>query len=221
MYRVSDFSKNSYRVHEVAEILGVTTKTIRNYDKDGKLKTCRTEGNHRMVMRDDLIGFLMEKGLIVDDTASQRKDIIYARVSTNAQKQGGDLDRQALFLAENVSGLMNPVILKEVGSGLNDKRAQLQKLLKMVCNDEVRNVYVTSEDRLAKFGYHYLETMFLAHNVNIITVEGSSAEKALQEESAEDITAKADRLDKLLSELEDKDDTDMISCAELKKRLQS
>lgn len=221
MYRVSDFSKNSYRVHEVAEILGVTTKTIRNYDKDGKLKTCRTEGNHRMIMRDDLIGFLMEKGLIVDDTANQKKDVIYARVSTNAQKQGGDLDRQALFLAENVSGLMNPVILKEVGSELNDKRAQLQKLLKMVCNDEVRNVYVTSEDRLAKFGYHYLETMFQAHNVNIITIEGSGAEKALQEESAEDITAKADRLDKLLSDLENRKDTDMISCAELKQRLQS
>lgn len=221
MYRVSDFSKNSYRVHEVAEILGVTTKTIRNYDKDGKLKTCRTEGNHRMIMRDDLIGFLMEKGLIIDDTANQKKDVIYARVSTNAQKQGGDLDRQALFLAENVSGLMNPVILKEVGSELNDKRAQLQKLLKMVCNDEVRNVYVTSEDRLAKFGYHYLETMFQAHNVNIITIEGSGAEKALQEESAEDITAKADRLDKLLSDLENRKDTDMISCAELKQRLQS
>lgn len=49
MYQVSDFTKNMYRVHEVAEILGVTTKTIRNYDKDGKLKTCRTEGNHRMI----------------------------------------------------------------------------------------------------------------------------------------------------------------------------
>ena len=220
MYRVSDFSKNSYRVHEVAEILGVTTKTIRNYDKDGKLKTCRTEGNHRMIMRDDLIGFLMEKGLIIDDTANQKKDVIYARVSTNAQKQGGDLDRQALFLAENVSGLMHPVILKEVGSGLNDKRKQLQKLLKMVCSDEVRNVYVTSKERLAKYGYHYLETMFLAHNVNIITVEGYCLDKSVPEETTEDTMTKADRLDKLLSDLEDMKDTDMISCVELKQKLQ-
>ena len=116
MYRVSDFGKNSYKVHEAAEILGVTTKTIRNYDRDGKLKTCRTEGNHRIVMRDDLIEFLTEKGLILDDTASQRKDVIYARVSSHDQKRGGDLDRQALFLAENVEGLVNPVILKEAGS---------------------------------------------------------------------------------------------------------
>ena len=187
MYRVSDFGKNSYKLHEVAEILGVTTKTIRNYDRDGKLKTCRTEGNHRIVMRDDLIEFLTEKGLILDDTASQRKDVIYARVSSHDQKRGGDLDRQALFLAENVEGLVNPVILKEVGSGLNDKRVQLQKLLKMVCNDEVRNVYVTYKDRLTRFGYHYLETMFLSHNVNIIVVKDSHAEKSVQEELVEDM----------------------------------
>ena len=187
MYRVSDFGKNSYKVHEAAEILGVTTKTIRNYDRDGKLKTYRTEGNHRIVMRDDLIEFLTEKGLILDDTAGQRKDVIYARVSSHDQKRGGDLDRQALFLAENVEGLVNPVILKEVGSGLNDKRVQLQKLLKMVCNDEVRNVYVTYKDRLTRFGYHYLETMFLPHNVNIIVVKDSHAEKSVQEELVEDM----------------------------------
>ena len=187
MYRVSDFGKNSYKVHEAAEILGVTTKTIRNYDRDGKLKTCRTEGNHRIVMRDDLIEFLTEKGLILDDTASQRKDVIYARVSSHDQKRGGDLDRQVLFLAENVEGLVNPVILKEAGSGLNDKRVQLQKLLKMVCNDEVRNVYVTYKDRLTRFGYHYLETMFLSHNVNIIVVKDSHAEKSVQEELVEDM----------------------------------
>ena len=35
MYRVSDFGKNSYKLHEVAEILGVTTKTVRNYDSKG------------------------------------------------------------------------------------------------------------------------------------------------------------------------------------------
>ena len=170
MYQVSDFTKVTYRVHEVAEILGVTTKTIRNYDKEGKLKTFRTEGNHR-----------------VDNTESQKRDVIYARVSSHDQKKGGDLDRQAMFLVENVSNLNNPLILKEVGSGLNDKRVQLQKLLKMVANNEVRNVYVTYKDRLTRFGFHYLETIFLAHNVNIIVVKDVNNEKTVQEELVEDM----------------------------------
>ena len=187
MYRVSDFTKNMYRVHEVAQILGVTTKTIRNYDKDGKLKTCRTEGNHRMIMREDLIKFLDSKGIIVDDISGNRRDVIYARVSSHDQKQSGDLDRQAMYIIDKVDDLISPLILKEVGSGLNDNRVQLQKLLKMVTNDEVRNVYVTYKDRLTRFGYHYLETMFLAHDVNIIVVKDENLDKSVQEELVEDM----------------------------------
>ena len=187
MYQVSDFTKVTYRVHEVAEILGVTTKTIRNYDKEGKLKTFRTEGNHRVVSRNDLIDFLKNKQLLVDNTESQKRDVIYARVSSHAQKKGVDLDRQAMFLVEKVDNLINPLVLKEVGSGLNDKRVQLQKLLKMVANNEVRNVYVTYKDRLTRFGFHYLETIFLAHNVNIIVVKDVNTEKTVQEELVEDL----------------------------------
>lgn len=187
MYQVSDFTKNMYRVHEVAEILGVTTKTIRNYDKDGKLKTCRTEGNHRMIKREDLIAFLDSKGLIVNDISENKRDVIYARVSSHDQKKNGDLDRQAMFLIDKIDNLINPLILREVGSGLNDKRTQLQKLLKMAASNEVRNVYVTYKDRLTRFGYHYLETMFLAHNVNIIVVKDENADKSVQEELVEDM----------------------------------
>ncbi len=187
MYQVSDFTKVTYRVHEVAEILGVTTKTIRNYDKEGKLKTFRTEGNHRVISRNDLIDFLKNKQLLVDNTESQKRDVIYARVSSHDQKKGGDLDRQAMYLIDKVDNLINPLVLKEVGSGLNDNRVQLQKLLKMVANNEVRNVYVTYKDRLTRFGYHYLETMFLAHNVNIIVVKDENADKSVQEELVEDM----------------------------------
>ena len=86
MYRMSEFTKNSYRVKETADILGVTPKTIRVYDKEGKIKTSRTEGNQRIIMRDDLISFLDKKGLILDDTKQQKRDVIYARVSSHDQK---------------------------------------------------------------------------------------------------------------------------------------
>ena len=187
MYQVSDFHKNFYRVHEVADFLGVTTKTIRNYDKEGKLKTCRTEGNHRVIAREDFLAFLEKKGLLVDDTIQQKRDVIYARVSSHEQKKQGDLDRQALFLIEHVKELQQPLILKEVGSGLNDKRVQLQKLLCMIENNEVRNVYVTYKDRLTRFGFSYLETMCSAHQVAIIVVKDENAEKSVQEELVEDM----------------------------------
>ena len=187
MYQVSDFTKSSYRVKEVAEFLGVSTKTIRRYDEEGKLNMHRTEGNHRIILREDLLCLLEEKGLLYDDRVMQKKDVIYARVSSHDQKRSGDLDRQIVFLIEHITGLQNPVILKEVGSGLNDGRVQLQKLLRMVCQGEVRNVYVTYKDRLTRFGYRYLETIFELHGVSIIVVKDREVEKQVYEELVEDM----------------------------------
>ena len=187
MYQVSDFTKSSYRVKEVAEFLGVSTKTIRRYDEEGKLNMHRTEGNHRIILREDLLCLLEEKGLLYDDSVMQKKDVIYARVSSHDQKRSGDLDRQIVFLIEHTAGLQNPVILKEVGSGLNDGRVQLQKLLRMVCQGEVRNVYITYKDRLTRFGYRYLETIFELHGVSIIVVKDREVEKQVYEELVEDM----------------------------------
>lgn len=187
MYKVSDFTKTAYRTGEAAKILGITTRTIQNYDKLGKLKVCRTEGNRRVIMREDLIKYLDDKGLIYDDTNSKRHDVIYARVSSNEQKQSGDLDRQALYLVENAKDIQNPIILKEVGSGLNDKRKQLQKLLGMISNHEVRNVYITYKDRLTRFGFNYLETMFNACGTSIIVLQDESNEKTVHDELVEDM----------------------------------
>lgn len=187
MYKASDFKKQVYKTGEVAQILGVTVKTIQNYDNEGKLRFSRSQGNRRNILREDLLLFLEERGILYNDTSEGKRDVIYARVSSHDQKNHGDLDRQALFLTEHVQDLQNPMILKEVGSGLNDNRKHLQKLLSMVCRNEVRNVYVTYKDRLTRFGYHYLETMFAAHGVKIVVVKDLSSGRSVQEELVEDM----------------------------------
>ncbi len=210
MYRISDFHKSAYRVNEVAKMLGVTTKTIRNYDKEGKLRTIRSEGNHRMILKEDIIALLQSKGLIMDETNAQKRDVIYARVSSYEQKKNGDLDKQVLFLIESIPNLQNPFILKEVSSGFNEKRVPLQKLLTMVCAKEVRNIYVTDKDRLTRFGFYYLETICLAHDTNIIVVKNKKSEKLVQEELVEDrmlYMAKTKKLDGLFSYIEEKKET--------------
>ena len=163
MYKISQFTKQSYKVNEVAKILNVTTKTVRALDSSGRLKAYRTDTNHRMIARSDLIEYLKKQNLI--SLEENKRDVIYARVSSFDQKKGGDLDRQALYLVENATGITQPLILKEVGSGLNDKRPELLRLITMVCNNEVNNVYVTYEDRLTRFGFNYLKTMFDYHGV--------------------------------------------------------
>ncbi len=186
MYKRSDFTKEYYKTGEVAKILNLTIKTVQTYDKNGTLKFFRTSTNYRLMAREDLIDYLDKEGML-SDISLEKRDIIYARVSSNEQKTKGDLDRQAMFLVENVNNLINPLVLKEVGSGLNDKRKKLLELIDLVCNDQVKNVYVTYKDRLTRFGFNYLETMFKNHGVQIIVLKDKKEEKDVKEELVDDM----------------------------------
>ena len=186
MYKRSDFTKKYYKTGDVAKIFNLTTKTSQTYDKNGTLKFFRSSTNYRLMFREDLLEYLESKGLL-SDISLERRDIIYARVSSNEQKTKGDLDRQAMFLIENVNNLINPLVLKEVGSGLNDKRKKLLELIDLVCNDQVKNVYVTYKDRLTRFGFNYLESMFNNHGVKIIVVKDIKEEKDVKEELVDDM----------------------------------
>lgn len=186
MYKRSDFTKKYYKTGEVAKILNLTIKTIQNYDHSGKLKFIRTTTNYRLMTREDLLDYLDKEGMLCD-ISLEKRDVIYARVSSNEQKTKGDLDRQAMFLIENVDNLINPLVLKEVGSGLNDKRKKLMELINLVCNDQVRNIYVTYKDRLTRFGFNYLEEIFKNHDVQIVVVKDKKEEKDVKEELVDDM----------------------------------
>lgn len=171
MYKDSELTQSTYKLNQVAKMLSVTPTTLRNWEKVGKVKFDRTPTNIRFLPRNKLIDLLAEHGLYYNDDANQRKDIIYARVSSHDQKKQGDLDSQVSFLVTEVKDLQNVIVLSEVGSGLNDKRKKLQQLIKMVMNDEVNRVFVTDKDKFAQVGFYYLETVFNAKGVEIIEVK--------------------------------------------------
>lgn len=187
MFKSEDFTQEVYKTGDVAKLLNVTPRTIMNYDREGILKCSRTETNRRVIFREDLLDYLDKHNLLYIDDSKLKVDVIYARVSSNEQKQKGDLDRQAMFLIENAPNLHNPIVLKEVGSGLNDKRTQLMKLISMVMNDEVNKVYVTYKDRLTRFGFNYLNKVFLCKGVEIVVIKDISKTKSVEEELVEDI----------------------------------
>ena len=182
MYKSSDFTKPLYKTKDIMRILGVSYATIKNYDKNGKLKFNRTESGRRVVFREDLLKYLDDIGVLYNDMDLEKRDVIYARVSSNEQKTKGDLDRQVTFLLENVEDLYKPMVLKEVGSGLNDKRSKLQELIRLVLDGKVHRVFVTT-----RFGYHYLEATFSYHGVPIMVVKDKDREKSVEEELVEDM----------------------------------
>ena len=99
----------------MVDILNVSTKTIRKYDAQGILHAERTAGNHRAIMRDELLRFLKDKGMLYDDSDKERRDIVYARVSSHDQKNHGDLDRLC-FLWKTC---LTPFISSPEGNGFS------------------------------------------------------------------------------------------------------
>jgi len=49
------------KISEAAKILGVTTKTLRNWEKEGKLKPVRTLGKHRRYNLNEIKALFEEK----------------------------------------------------------------------------------------------------------------------------------------------------------------
>ena len=188
MYSSKDLKKEVYKLGEVAKFVGVTNGTLRRWEKLGKIEFSKTNYGTRSLTKDKLIELLKANNLWSDEIEClQKKDVIYCRVSSHDQKKHGDLDRQMQFLIKSNNDLINPVVLSEVGSGLNDKREQLQKLLRMVLNNEVSRIFITYEDRLTRFGFEYLRTMCEMHGTKIIVVKDIDVKKSIEQELMEDI----------------------------------
>ena len=187
MIKISELNKEQYTVGEVAKLLGVHVKTVQVWDRTGVLPFSRTHTNRRILPKDKIIELLDSRGLLYKDEKDNKRDVIYARVSSHKEMVKGDLDRQVMFLVNSISDLKNPLILSEVGSGLNDRRKKLLQLIEMIFKKEVDRVFVTHRDRLTRFGFHYLETICKNQGVSIIVVKDISKEKSIQEELAEDM----------------------------------
>lgn len=180
-----DLYKNSYSLGEVAKFLSMHPKTLQKKDREGVIRFERTPTNRRFLTREKLIELLEENNLFFDDSKLMKHDIIYARVSNSKQKQAGELEQQVEVIMKEIHNLQNPIILKEMGSELNDQRPKLQQLLKMVLNNEVNKIYITHKERLAKFGFNYLKYIFEEFGVEIVILYDDNYENLTKKEKTE------------------------------------
>lgn len=189
MIKLSELTKDVYKPGDVGAMLGVTTVTIQNYCRQGKIRCEMSPTNRRLIPRDAVVDYLDGAGLLVDDTDEGRRDVVYARVSTHKQKESGDLDRQLSKVVMAIAG-KNPqdlLMVSEVGSGLNDNRKELSKILNLVCDGKVNRVFVLHKDRLTRFGFNYLQLLCERNGTTIEVISDELTNKTMQEELAEDI----------------------------------
>lgn len=171
-------------VTKAAEQLGVTKKTLQDWDKSGKLLALRTVGGHRRYRQSDI-----EKLQGLEPEASNLGSVgVYCRVSSQDQKQKGDLDRQKARLLEYCAEKEYKVeaVLVDVCSGMKAKRPQLRQLFNLVSERKINRVVIEYKDRLCRFMFEVFEAFFNSHGVEIECVE-EVFPKSFENELVEDM----------------------------------
>lgn len=169
-----------YSSKTVTKILGVTAQTLRNWDKDGKLKPAYIKSNgYRYYSEDSILSYTQER-----KTKKDLNVIGYARVSN--QKQTDDLERQVNNLKIYLDNKYKSYdIITDIGSGINYTKKGLQLLIDKINKKEVDVIVVLYKDRLLRFGFELVEYFARINNVKIEVLD--KINKTQDEELVEDL----------------------------------
>jgi predicted site-specific integrase-resolvase len=130
-----------------ARKLGISYKTAWRWFKAGKLAGYQADTGTIIVT--DPIGEAIP-------TVRHQKIAIYTRVSAAENKD--NLEGQAKRLLDYCAakGYRVTAVVKEMGSGVNDSRP---KLLKLLTDPTITLIVVEHKDRLTRFGFNYIEQL--------------------------------------------------------------
>ena len=169
-----------YSTKTVAQLLGVTSQTLRNWDREGKLKPSYVKSNgYRYYSEDSILSYTQER-----KTKKTLNVIGYARVSS--KKQIDDLNRQIENLRTYIESKYETYeIISDVGSGINYTKPGLQKLIEKINRKEVDLIIVLYKDRLLRFGFELIEYFATLNNVKIEVLD--KINKSENQELVEDL----------------------------------
>ena len=145
---------------EAKEISKVTVKTLRLWDKEGKIRTIRTSSNIRRYNIKDIQNIINNS-----DPDETKEKICYCRVYSREQMD--DLDRQKDFF-RNKFPTHN--LVTDVGSGINWKRKGLTTILDKAMHGDISEVVVAHRDRLCRFAFELLEWIFKRNGVKLVVL---------------------------------------------------
>lgn len=150
-----------YKISEVVKLLGISKPTLYNWEKQGLLKIQRSKsGGLNFIFQSELDKIQNKE----TNNKENEKIVIYCRVSSTVNKNNLKTQKERLLNYCNAKGYKVEKIIEEFGSGINDKRPKLEKLLK---EQDFTKIVVEHKDRLIRFGFNYLEVLLNKNNIDI------------------------------------------------------
>jgi len=153
---------NYYRIGEFANLIGKSSQTLRNWDRNGTLKPAVVNENGRkLYSKEQLDQFIKNEDRLV---------IGFCRV--NRKSRSYELERQVQLLKEYMDDQdWNYQIISDVGSGLDYKRKGLSEVLSLVLEHKVAKLIAVRRDSLVRYGYELIETICKANGCDVEYME--------------------------------------------------
>jgi putative resolvase len=160
------------KLSDYARQVGVSYRTAWRWYKAGQLK-----------------GYQVETGtIIVTEPVPEavalapvhQKVAIYTRVSAAENKDNLEGHAKRLMDYGAAKGYSVTVVVKEIGSGVNDARP---KLLRLLTDPSIPLVVVEHKDRLSRFGFHYIERLLAmqGRRLEVINLAENGKEDLVQD----------------------------------------
>jgi DNA binding domain, excisionase family len=193
------------RISKAAHELGLHPFTVRKWIKAGKIQAIQV-GNEARVPRSEI-----ER---LAGKADGRLIVLYGRVSGQGQKSDLEtqLERLKAWAKEERTG-KETLVLSDIGSGLSATRRQLQRLLRLVREDQVAEIVVTYPDRLTRFGQEYLQVLFDSFGVTL-TVLDPGEDKTAEQELTDDMLALLASFSGRLYGMRSHNQKELLQCAQ-------
>ena len=133
------------KLSQYAKKIGVSYQTVWNWYKDGLIENA----------------YHLPSGTIVvpynmDENSEEYGVILYARASSSQNKKLLDGQVERLTNYASAKGYKVKQIVKEFGSGLNDERKQLTKILQ---ENKYDKIIVEHKDRLTRFWFNWIQLL--------------------------------------------------------------
>jgi predicted site-specific integrase-resolvase len=155
------------KLSDYARLKGVSYRTAWRWFKDGLLNAEQMP-----------TGTIIVQDQAVSETAIAT--VVYARVSAAENKT--NLDAQAERVSQYciARGYQIKNVVKEIGSGVNDQRP---KVIKLLADQSVKRIVVEHKDRLTRFGFNYIDTLLKlqGRSVEVVNLADNGKEDLIQD----------------------------------------
>ena len=170
LHRLSTHSSSTTIMYippkRIKQEYAISTSCLRKWALEGKVGYTQLPGGKRLYSQSDIAALLGDNSTRRHEPKQEKAKVVYARVSSAHQKE--DLERQIQDLRQ---AYPDHQVLSDIGSGLNFHRRGLQTLLELVFKRAVDEVVVAHRDRLCRFAFDLLETVFKSHGVRLVVHE--------------------------------------------------